>query len=178
MQKQDSYNRGGLIAFIFSMAFSLIFFAYIGLLHPGVNLKEVPEEALTSDGGVAQTPAFDMTKVEKPWEQNAEVETYGATIFKRNCASCHGEAGLGDGAAAASLNPPPRNLVEGQWKQGGSSKALYVTLQNGIPGSSMVGFKSISKADRWAMVQYIRSITKNKTPDDATELNAFAPTAD
>lgn len=42
----------------------------------------------------------------------------GQEIFLQNCSSCHGEKGAGDGAAAASLNPKPRNYKApaSQWK--------------------------------------------------------------
>ena len=38
-----------------------------------------------------------------------------AKTFTQRCATCHGEAGAGDGAAAAGLNPKPRNLQEAAW---------------------------------------------------------------
>ena len=34
----------------------------------------------------------------------------GKASFDQICASCHGPAGKGDGAAAAALNPKPRDL--------------------------------------------------------------------
>lgn len=35
------YNRGGMLAFMFSMVFTTAFFIYIAFIHPGVDLKEV-----------------------------------------------------------------------------------------------------------------------------------------
>ena len=35
------YNRGGYIAFMFSMAFTVVFFIYLAFIHPGVDLKEI-----------------------------------------------------------------------------------------------------------------------------------------
>lgn len=179
MQTNDTYNRGGLIAFLFSMAFSLVFFVYIVFINKGIDLKEVPEEAQSGGQAVAQTEVkkIDMAKVEKPWEPNEDVAAYGATVFKTNCTSCHGEKGMGDGVAAANINPPPRNLVEGKWKKGGTSIALYTTLLNGSEGTSMASFKHLPKSDRWALVQFIRSITKNKETDDAAKLEEFAKAA-
>jgi hypothetical protein len=49
------YNRGGYIAFMFSMAFTVVFFIYIAFIHPGVDLKEV-EEQIKKEAQVA-TPA-------------------------------------------------------------------------------------------------------------------------
>ncbi|MGZ6480366.1 MAG: c-type cytochrome [Bdellovibrionales bacterium] len=182
MQK-DTYNRGGYIAFLFSMVFSLGFFVYVIVIHPGINLKEVPEAAPAVENtqagadGKAGAKVADMSKVSKPWEENAEVAAYGAKVFSNNCAVCHGPKGLGDGPAGLSLNPRPRNFVEGKWKNVGDSMHLYQTVQNGLPGSSMASFAHLPVADRWALVQFIRSITQNKIKDDPAKLEAFAKTA-
>jgi mono/diheme cytochrome c family protein len=82
MQNND-YNRGGYIAFLFSMAFSLAFFIYVTAFHPGINLKEIPEAAA---GGEQAVAAFDASKVAKPWEQSEEMVNHGAKVFATNCA--------------------------------------------------------------------------------------------
>lgn len=35
------YNRGGMIAFNFSMVVTLVFFVYVAFIHSGVDLKEL-----------------------------------------------------------------------------------------------------------------------------------------
>ena len=122
-------------------------------------------------------PTLMSVKVAKPWEPSKDMVAHGRHVFLNTCAMCHGQQGLGNGPAGASLNPPPRNFVEGKWKQGGRSQDLFKTLQTGVPGSSMVGFPGIPASDRWAAVQYIRSITHNKIPDDPKQLEEFAKTA-
>jgi mono/diheme cytochrome c family protein len=179
MQK-DSYNRGGYIAFLFSMVFSLLFFVYITIFHPGIDLKEVtPAPAPGAEQKVAEATAaeVDISKIEKPWVENSDMAAHGAKVFANTCAICHGPKGLGDGPAGNTLKPPPRNFVEGKWKVGGDSIHLYQTIQNGIPGSSMAPFGTLPSADRWALVQFIRSITQNKIKDDPAKLEAFAKTA-
>lgn len=37
------YNRGGMLAFSFGMAVTLVFFVYVAFIHSGVNLKELKE---------------------------------------------------------------------------------------------------------------------------------------
>jgi mono/diheme cytochrome c family protein len=177
--QNDSYNRGGYIAFLFSMVFSLGFFIYIVVFHPGVDLKEVkptgvPEQSVA--GGA--TPAkVDISKISKPWEENADMATHGATVYANTCAVCHGPKGLGDGPAGMSLNPKPRNLVEGKWTKGGDSISLFNTATKGIPGTSMAAFGHLPVKDRWALVQFIHSITENKVKDDAAKLAAFGKDA-
>ena len=173
--QNDHYNRGGYYAFLFSMIFSLGFFVYMTFMHPGIDLKEVPEV----QGGAVQTvaaKAVDVSKIEKPWEENADMAAHGAQVFANTCAVCHGAKGGGDGLAGKGLTPPPRNFIEGKWKQGGDSAALFSTISKGIPGSSMAAFGSLPVNDRWALVQFIRSITKNKEKDDPAKVEAFAKT--
>lgn len=179
--QNDSYNKGGFIAFLFSMIFSLVFFIYVVVIHPGVNLKEVPEAAPTGDnqlaGSAEQTKSVDISKVEKPWVENEDMVAHGAKVFANNCAVCHGPKGLGDGPAGMSLNPKPRNFVEGHWKAKGDSEGLFHTVTAGLPGTSMAAFGHLPVADRWAVVQFIHSITKNRIKDDPAKLEAFAKTA-
>lgn len=182
-QNSDTYNRGGFYAFLFSIVFCFAFFVYIAFIHPGVNIQEVKEQAaaqadqVLADAGVGDAKKFDISSVEKPWVENSDVAAYGAAVFKTNCAVCHGAEGKGDGPAGAALQPPPRNLVEGKWKKAGTSIVLFTTLQNGLEGSSMASFSHLPVSDRWALVQFIRSITQNKPADDAAKLEAFAKTA-
>ncbi|RYZ75827.1 MAG: cytochrome c, partial [Proteobacteria bacterium] len=122
-------------------------------------------------------PVFDITTVKEPWVANEEVVAYGAKLFNTNCAMCHGDKGLGDGPAGMALNPRPRNLVEGKWTQGGGDIAHFKVITNGIPGTSMAAFGHFKVADRWAIVQFVESITKNKSSDTPEQIAEFAKTA-
>ncbi|MEQ1665132.1 MAG: cytochrome c [Bdellovibrionales bacterium] len=177
---RDEYNRGGLIAFVGSVTFCLLFFIYISFIHPGVDLKEVTAAVASPDAtlaGASTADEIDISKIEKPWIENNAVVAHGLKIYKTNCAICHGDEGKGNGPAGLSLQPPPRNFVEGKWKKGGQSAELFATISEGLPGTSMAGFKHLPKADRWALVLFIRSITQNKVADDMKKLESFAPGA-
>lgn len=175
-ENRDEYNRSGLIAFAFSMVFCFAFFFYLVVVNKGVDLGEnvVDPNAPTAEGAA---PAFDITQVKEPWVSTPEIVAYGEKIFKTNCAMCHGEKGLGDGAAGAGLNPKPRNLVEGKWTQGGGDIAHFNVLTNGIKGTSMAAYGHFKPADRWALVMFIESITQNKSTDDPAKVAEFAKTA-
>ena len=59
---QESYNRGGMITFILAMAFSIIFFIALLVLHPGVDLKEVSPEKTAQPEAAAAAPAATEEK--------------------------------------------------------------------------------------------------------------------
>ena len=179
---QDHYSKSGMVMFLLSMVISLGFFIYIAFIHPGVQgidkLQDL--EAETGSGGQAKAEkveATDPESVDNPWVSTAGLIAAGNDVYQVNCATCHGKTGLADGIAAT---PDTRNLVTGNWKAGGTSIALYKTLQNGLAGTGMVSFKaSISPAKRWAIVHWIRSITDNKVDDDAADkIEEFAKNAD
>ncbi|AFX99987.1 hypothetical protein Bdt_0279 [Bdellovibrio bacteriovorus str. Tiberius] len=158
------------------MVFVCAFFVYIVAINKGVDLGEnvVDPNAPAVEGAI---PVFDITKVQDPWVSTPEMVTYGKKFYSTNCAMCHGNEGKGDGAAGASLNPKPRNLVEGKWTQGEGVIAHFKVLQNGIKGSSMAAYSHFKPADRWAVIHFIDSITENKSKDDPAKVAEFAKTA-
>ena len=99
--------------------------------------------------------------------------TQGMAVYTNNCASCHGAEGKGDGSAAGSLNPVPRDFTAGDgWTNGTSPLAIFNTLAVGIEGTSMAGFKHLPEAERWALTHLIRekwvpkAAQKNATPEE------------
>lgn len=172
--QNDQHNQGGLIAFIFSIAFVLVFFIYIVVIHPGVDLQENIKDPVSN---LQQVAAVDVSKVAEPWVANPDMVTHGKKLFAQNCAMCHGAEGKGDGAAGAALNPKPRNLVEGPWKKGGGYIGWYTVLTEGLQGGSMASYASLSPVDRWSLVQFINSMTNAKVTEDPAKVAAFAKTA-
>ncbi len=169
--QNDQYNKGGMIAFVFSMAFVFIFMFYLSFIHEGVKLDEkVVDPHLPGAAAVV----FDVTKVAEPWVSSPEMIAHGKKVLVSTCALCHGNEGKGDGPGGAGLNPKPRNFVEGKWTQGSGLTDLFKVVSNGIPNSSMAGFKQLKIADRWAVVHFIESITQNKSKEDAAKVAEFA----
>ncbi|MCL6494159.1 MAG: cytochrome c, partial [Ignavibacterium sp.] len=102
----------------------------------------------------------------------------GETLYKSNCASCHGETGAGGGPASAGLNPAPRNFtsLEG-WKNGPKLSQIYTTLQEGIAGSSMVSYDYLLPEQKFALAHYIRTnFVPNPPEDTQSDLDALDAT--
>ena len=140
-----------------------------GLLAADTNMRvELPVKKGTT------TPPIDIVKFTST---DQELIDKGKGIYTSNCASCHGENGAGDGAAGAALNPPPRNFVDinaQQWKIGKKITEMYVTLEEGIAGTGMASFSNLSPEDRFAVIQYIHTFSKDYPkdgPDDIAKLD-------
>ncbi len=78
----------------------------------------------------------------------------GATLFTQNCASCHGAAGDGHGPNAAKLATPPIAFTDVVRARQRSPFALYQVIDQGIDGTAMQSFSSLSTDDRWALAFY------------------------
>ncbi len=168
-ENHDHHNHGGLVAFLGSMVFVFVFFFYIVFINKGPELDEK-----VSDPVPAGAVKFDLASVKEPWVSTPEVVAAGAKIYKQNCALCHGP----NGDLVGGL-PNARNLVEGKWTGGEGAINHFKVLQNGLPGTQMVSFKATLKAyERWAVVNFIETITKNKSKDKPEDVAAFAKSAE
>jgi mono/diheme cytochrome c family protein len=55
----------------------------------------------------------------------------GNALFAKYCAACHGPSGKGDGAAAAALNPKPKDLTDKAYVAGLKDDYLFTLIQKG-----------------------------------------------
>ena len=74
-----------------------------------------------------------------------------ALLFSEHCAGCHGATGLGNGALAKGLDPPPANFHDAERHHARSVHGLYNTLTLGVEGTSMRAFRELTDDDRWAL---------------------------
>lgn len=66
--------------------------------------------------------------------------------------------GHGDGPLATSLNPKPTALAEHLRARERSLFALHQIISNGVPGTAMQGFGSLSDEDRWALAFFVGTL--------------------
>jgi mono/diheme cytochrome c family protein len=95
----------------------------------------------------------------------------GRDLFKANCASCHGDNGMGDGPAGTALNPRPRNFHQATgWTNGSKVAEIYRTLQEGIIKNGMASYAYLPPADRFSLIHYIRTFQPAPPPDSEQEI--------
>ncbi|XDD45758.1 cytochrome c [Leptospira sp. WS39.C2] len=87
----------------------------------------------------------------------------GEELYLQNCSSCHGEKGAGDGAAAAALNPKPRNYKApaSEWKNGNTVAGITKTLKQGIKGTPMVAYSFLGDDNINILAKYVEHLSKN-----------------
>ncbi|MGH7676307.1 MAG: FTR1 family protein, partial [Gemmatimonadales bacterium] len=84
----------------------------------------------------------------------------GARVFREQCAACHGDAGLGDGPKAKTLEgPPPANLADPAVMAATPPLEVFRRVTIGVPGTAMPEFEStLSADDRWAVSAYVLTL--------------------
>jgi cytochrome c551/c552 len=60
--------------------------------------------------------------------------TQAELMFNTLCATCHGADGSGNGPAAATLNPKPRNYTDAAWQASVTDEQLKDTILKGGAG--------------------------------------------
>jgi mono/diheme cytochrome c family protein len=80
----------------------------------------------------------------------------GGQRFQTFCAPCHGSGGKGDGPVSAKFIPPP-DLTNPQLQQARTDGYWYSYITVG--GAVMPAYgEALSPAERWAVVNYVRSL--------------------
>jgi mono/diheme cytochrome c family protein len=109
----------------------------------------------------------------------AESVARGRTVFELlECATCHGDKGLGDGPSAKTMAPDtwgnpqkPFNFTKGRLKSGGAPEDVYRTFMTGLDGTAMPSYEdvfaapdgeSLFEGDAWHLVSYVMSLRKEQ----------------
>jgi mono/diheme cytochrome c family protein len=83
----------------------------------------------------------------------------GKQIYDDKCAACHGTTGKGDGPAAAALNPKPTNLTDKAFMQGMPVDCHFYLISEGVKGTGMPPWKSLTEDTIWKVLIYERSFS-------------------
>ena len=118
--------------------------------------------ALVLAGNVmAQTPwvapASEKDKKAPATAVGPKAIEQGKKVAQVNCASCHGPGGVGNGPAAVALNPKPADWTSNRVQDETDGEIFWkITTGRG----AMPSWRQLAENDRWALVQYIRTLKK------------------
>jgi ABC-type multidrug transport system ATPase subunit/ABC-type transport system involved in multi-copper enzyme maturation permease subunit/mono/diheme cytochrome c family protein len=114
-------------------------------------------------GDVEHAKATDRDHDDDVRRVDAALLDHGHTVYVQNCAPCHGETGKGDGTAAASLDPKPRDHTNRAYMDTltDASIAEVVKVGGALRGfPNMPSHPHIGGDDMVALVAYVRSLSR------------------
>ncbi len=89
----------------------------------------------------------------------------GKQLFQENCVSCHGQYGAGNGPAADTLNPKPRDLTDPAYLDFVSPFHLYQAVTLGISGTAMPAFgEAFSTEQSWSLAFHLMTLRRGFNP--------------
>ncbi|MEO5375835.1 MAG: c-type cytochrome [Alphaproteobacteria bacterium] len=98
--------------------------------------------------------------MENPYAPTTAAMTEATRLYAENCATCHGESGVGDGSGAAALTPRPANLRMAARSPIASDGYLFWTITEGGEqlGTGMRAFKGkLTDEQIWKVILYLRA---------------------
>jgi mono/diheme cytochrome c family protein len=84
----------------------------------------------------------------------------GQKIYSKTCMMCHGKSGDADGPAVIELNIHPAKLSDPQLMGTESDGSLFWKITTGKKPMPAYG-KRLSETDRWNLINYVRTLSKN-----------------
>ena len=93
-----------------------------------------------------------------PYEKSVDSRNVGRTVYLKNCKSCHGDYGKGDGPMAEDMDVEIADFTKGSIPEQ-TDGTLYYKFLNGK--GEMPAFESKIKREqeRWFLVNYIRKLS-------------------
>jgi mono/diheme cytochrome c family protein len=108
----------------------------------------------------------DADKTKNPVMASAESIEKGKALYldpnKGNCIFCHGETGTGNEANMPRLRRKPADLTNKERMSAQTDGELFWKITKGITGIMPGREKKMTEEERWHVVNYVRTLSKDK----------------
>lgn len=128
-------------------------FIFIGVAVMLIN------SSLSAQTGVKPWPVpAEFKSMKNPIAVNDASVKAGQTAYNKNCASCHGKTGLGDGVKARALKDFPGDFSSDAFHKQTDGDLFYKTKFGRAEMPKYEG--KLTDDDMWNMVNYMRTFKK------------------
>ena len=108
----------------------------------------------------------DADKTPNPVPSSPESIAKGHDLYmertKGNCVFCHGDTGAGNEANLPKLRRKPADLTNKERMTAMTDGEIFWKVSKGITGIMPTGEKRMTEEERWNVVNYIRTLAKDK----------------
>ncbi|HET6850781.1 MAG TPA: cytochrome c [Pyrinomonadaceae bacterium] len=108
----------------------------------------------------------DADKTKNPTMPTTESIAKGKELYlektKGNCIFCHGETGSGNEANLAKLRRKPADISNKERMTAMTDGEIFWKISKGINGIMPAGEKRMTEEERWDVVNYVRTLAKDK----------------
>ena len=124
-------------------------------------MPEMPKKSIPTGGGIQELREANPETLKSPLPNSPAVVALGAEKYTYYCIQCHGPRADGEGTVGQSFAPLPANLTLPAVQEQ-SDGMLFYKISLGFNRHPPLA-ATIAVNDRWAVVQYIRSLAAPKT---------------
>jgi len=89
-----------------------------------------------------------------------EARERGRTLYQQNCSLCHGVEADGRGVRREGFSSPPRDFTDPDVRRRVSPRRMFFEIREGVRGTAMPSWKSLSEGETWDLVAYLRSVAR------------------
>ncbi len=132
---------------------------------PSSTLTEAPTTAPLSGGEDPHGIPIEFQNMVNPVSATQASIAGGSDLYTKNCASCHGPEGRGDGHMAMMLEHKPSNLHDAHVQEN-TDGSLFYFITEGVVEAKMPAFSKLSEEDRWNIVNYMRTFDVEEGEED------------
>ncbi|MBA0922127.1 MAG: CopD family protein [Nitrosospira sp.] len=105
--------------------------------------------------------AYSETYRKTPVPFDAISIANGSGLFAKNCVTCHGFQGKGNGILAKSFTKPPVDMLTEPHTAKHTAGDFFNWLTYGIPGTGMPDFANkLEEEERWDVINYLHAMSR------------------
>jgi mono/diheme cytochrome c family protein len=91
------------------------------------------------DASSISQPSGDASSISQPSSDAPSITQASREAFQKQCSTCHGEKGDGNGPMAMALKPPARNWTDRAWQESTSDDEIRDAIVKGGRGVGKSG---------------------------------------
>ncbi len=114
---------------------------------------EKPADYDPTDGWDIPPP---VENIENPVDDNDDARSQGERLYERECASCHGDSGQGDGPDASDLDDFPGDFTSDAFAELPDGVIFFMTKEGKDDMPAYDG--DLTDQQIWQVIRYIRTL--------------------